>query len=53
MLCFIRHIELTLCLNKEDFQIQLDRALSKSNDMLETDFGYIDEALVQKAYALT
>ena len=53
MLCFIRFIELTMTLDKEEFEAQLDRALQKSEKMYETDFGYADESLIKSGISFT
>ena len=48
MLCSIRFIELTLQLGTEDFERHLDRRLHKSEEMYQTDFGWVDEAHVKR-----
>ena len=55
MLYSVPFIELVLSLDKENFKVQLDRTYGKSQKtgghMSRTDFGYVDESLVETGCA--
>ncbi len=48
MRCSIQSFELTLCIESNEYNKQLDKALRKSRPIEETDYGHMDKSLSKK-----
>ncbi len=48
MKCSIQLFELTLCIESNEYNKQLDKALRKSRPIEETDYGHMDKSLSKK-----